>query len=312
MDDSYYGTWRIASRKSSLSIIQVKEVIQEISNRVRGPIKYDVITTTTKGDIIRDKKIHELGQTGVFTKEVNQLVLDGKADIAVHSLKDLPSELEEDLEIAFVSKREKPNDIIVSRNNDIPLPLESIGKEKKIGTSSYRRTLFIKNINNNTNIVPIRGNIDTRLKKLDDNVVDYIIIGLPGYKRLLKHKKISPHPIKVLSLQKMTPIPGQGFIAVVTRKNSVFYRKLKGVMDRVSHAIFKAERSFQTQLNLGCTMPVGGVAIPRKNNKMEFIAKAIDRNGENSILIRIVGEMSNPEKLGIQVSKKILEWLETV
>ena len=312
MDDSYYKTWKIASRRSLLSIIQVKEVIKEISSRLRRPIKYETITTTTKGDIIRDKKIHELGQTGVFTKEVNKLVIEDKADIAVHSLKDLPSQLEEELVIAYVSRREKPNDIIVARNSDIPLPLERIGKEKRIGTSSYRRTLFIKNINNNTNIVPIRGNIDTRLKKLDENIVDYLVIGLPGYRRLLKYKKISSHPIRVLSLQKMTPTPGQGFIAVITRKNSVFYRKLKGIIDKVSLVAFEAERSFQSQLNLGCTMPVGGIAIPRKNRKLEFIAKATDRRGMSSILIRIVGEMSNPQKLGIQASKKIIEWLETV
>ncbi len=297
----------IAARPSVLSIKQVEIAVNYIKQYIPN-FRYKILKVRTKGDLIKDRPLHLIGSKGIFEKEVNKAVLRGEADVAVHSLKDLPSEIDSRLEISLIIPRESPYDILVPRRDlKAPESLESLERGKVVGTSSVRRYALIKYYNPLVIVKNIRGNVDTRLRKLDNHLYDYIVIAEVALTRL----GIS-RPYLRLPLEKFVPSPGQGFIAIVSLKNSKISRILKKLNKRLSWYEMLAERSFLKHSRAGCNVPLGGVAINYGTSMIKFIAAILSPDGNKGIWIKVKGDLSKAENVGKEAGELIYSLYDKV
>lgn len=238
---------RIGTRKSKLALIQTNIVAESIK-KADSSVICEIVEITTEGDKNLEKKLTEFGGKGAFTGELEKALIEGKIDIAVHSGKDLPIEEGEGLEIYAVPKRENPADVIVTMKG------KRLNENSVLGTGSVRRQLQLK-----YKTKSIRGNVETRLLKMEKGEYDGVVLAYAGLKRLglLNEEK---YDYKIMDTDEMYPAPCQGIIAVECRKDS----KFKYILDRINHEdtyiCFCAERCFVTELGLGCQMPVGAYA----------------------------------------------------
>ncbi len=291
---------RVATRGSRLSLIQTELALREI----RGVIpdsKFEIIKVKTKGDVIKDKPLYKIGVKGVFEKEVNKKVLDGEADIAVHSMKDIPSELDPELEIVYIPDRGPVNDVLIHRSGE-PISIFDLASGSVVGTSSIRRRAQIKFLRDDLIVEDIRGNVDTRVRKLFDGEYDAIVLAEAGIQRLDLNIKYSRLPIKPF-----TPAPGQGFIAVVAKKDSELASILKNNVSPANWASANAEREFIKAIGAGCRVPIGGTCLYR-DGKLIFIACAISRDGSEAHWIIESSSVNEYKELGRQVGFKIREF----
>jgi hydroxymethylbilane synthase len=295
---------RIATRGSKLSLIQTR-IVMDMIRRVEPNVQFDIVIVRTTGDIIQDKPLYAIGVKGIFEKEVNLALLRNEADIAVHSLKDLPSELSPGLVIAGFSPRDPPYDVLVTRSED-PWSLSSLPSGARVGTSSVRRRAFLLNARPDLTIDVIRGNVDTRINKLINGQYDAIVIAEAGLVRLIqdvgklgiRYERIPPDVLP--------PAPGQGIIAVVVReKDTDLVDLLKRASDPRARIEALAERAFLRSVGGGCHVPVGGVAIYDGHN-LEFIAGIADIDGRRKRIIRVLGSPDNPENVGIKAANELL------
>jgi len=245
---------RAAARSSLLSRIQVERVKDYLAQHIPG-VKLVHVPVKTRGDIVRDKPIAEIGGVGVFEKEVNKLVLEGGADVAVHSMKDLPSRIDPRLEIVMAPPRGPVQDSLVPRRGLDPVDPTVMPQGTIIATGSPRRVGMLKKVNPGLVFKGIRGNLDTRLRKLDDGYADYLVAAEAGLERLGVER-----PRLVLDAKKYLPSPGQGIIAVVALKDSPIAGLLKQVSHRRTHVEMLAEREFLKTMDTGCSTPIAGYA----------------------------------------------------
>ena len=284
---------RVAARPSPLSLKQVYIAMSFIKSKIPD-LDYEIVKVKSKGDVVRDRPIYLIGSKGVFEKEVNLAVLRGEADIAIHSLKDLPSKMDPRLEIVLVPPRGSPHDALVpSRNHNPPVNISSIPSKSIIGTSSVRRKALLLHYNSNLIIKDIRGNVDTRLRKLDEEKYDYIVIAEIALKRLNIKR-----PYYRIPLETFPPSPGQGFIAVVTISDSKLAKVLSRLNNKVDWNVMLAERSFLLHSNAGCGTPLGGVAVPYGNDMLKFIGVVLSPNGKKALWIKLKGDLKNAKKIG--------------
>ncbi len=262
-------------------------------------IKLDKVTT--KGD--RDKRpFYVIKQTGVFEKEVNERLLRYKADFAVHSLKDLHAGISDKLVIACIPKRERPNDVFInSINNDKIHQLEA---GSIIGTSSIRRAIQIRTKYPKLRVKSIRGNIETRIDKSKENHYSGIILAEAGIERLGMKNQITQR----LSIQNFTPVPGQGALAIVCRKDDKDLLKLlKRIEHKNSHKEIQAERSLTESIGAGCTVPMGALAILKnKDRLMTLFAVVYSLDGRKSIKVKKQYNAAYPRKLGQMVAEVLI------
>ncbi len=289
----------VATRGSQLSLAQVKEIMDYLSARLNTKVEYEPVIVKSLGDVIQDRPLRDLGVKGIFEKEVNRAVLEGKADVAVHSMKDLPSELTGGLEIALVPPRQAPNDSLVFAKSPVS-SLEEISKGAVVGTSSIRRKAFLLHYNDGVIVKPIRGNVDTRLKKLNADEVDYIILAEAGLRRL----GLNP-PRLVLPVEVFPPEPAQGLLAVVAPRDSPIYRHLVSASDPLASRMAVAEREFVKAIGAGCHVPIGGVAIPYGAGGLMFIAASASEDGSKMNIVRVKGSLSDAEKLGAEAAERL-------
>lgn len=206
---------------------------------------------TTKGDKILDAPLSKIGGKGLFTKEIENAILNGEVDIAVHSLKDMPTELPQNLEIAVITKRLDSGDAFVSDKYE---SFEKLPKNAKIGTSSLRRKAQLLHIREDLQVFDLRGNVETRLKKMKDENFDAVILAVAGLKRLGFKDKIK----EIISKDLMLPAVGQGALAVETRKNDGEIKEIIGFLnDNETKIATSAERAFLKRVEGGCQVPVG-------------------------------------------------------
>ncbi len=285
---------KIATRGSKLSLIQTKIAIKYIKKAIPNaePI---IIPIKTKGDVHQDKPLYEVGEKGLFEKEVNNAILSGKADIAIHSMKDLPSKIDPRLEIALIPPRDPPYDVFVSRKEFLD-PFNLPGGTV-IGTSSMRRRALILHYNPNAKVKPIRGNVDTRLEKLEQGLYDAIILAEAGLLRLGVRKNYVRLP-----LDKFTPAPCQGLLAVVTLADSELAKKLAKASDPIALREATAERAFLETVMGGCHIPLGGVTI-HFASRLIFNAVIASPDGSSVIMIRLKKDLEKPRELGIEVGE---------
>ena len=300
---------KIGTRSSKLALKQTKIVIKKLENlpQIRKKFSFKIIKVKTKGDIDKSKTLHS-GYKGFFTKKIDDLLLKKKIDLAVHSAKDIPSKIGNNISIAAFLKREDPRDILLTNKN---YTFDTLPQNLTIGTSSIRRKTQIHNIRPDLKIEYMRGNVETRIRKLKTNKYDAIILALAGLKRLgLSYKNKN-----VLNISKFIPSGGQGAIAVTVRKkDSVINKLIKNINNNKTETEVKTERKFLEKINADCDSPVGAyakiinnyvffsVTVPSKNGM--FVYKSRTKFNKSEILaVRVANILK--KKLGKNFLKKI-------
>ncbi|MBL7001745.1 MAG: hydroxymethylbilane synthase [Nitrosopumilus sp.] len=287
----------VGARGSQLSVAQTNWVIIELK-KVNPDSKYDIKTITTKGDT-DSRPLFTIDQKGIFEKEIDRAVAQKEIDFAVHSLKDVPSEIDDSLIIACIPKREAVNDVFISSDDST---LETIKKGAVIGTSSLRRAVQVSRKRPDVIVKPIRGNIETRISKVSGENYDAVVLAQAGITRLGVDVKYHP-----LSIDDFSPSPGQGAIAIVARKDdSQTISMLKKIEDVNSRLEIEAERALSDYVDSGCRFPVGAYA---KSNGSEMILSvvAFSVDGKKYLQVTKTGEKNNPESLGKSAGEELRE-----
>ena len=280
--------YKIGTRGSQLSVAQTNWVVDELK-KVNPDSEYEIITIKTKGDT-DSRPLFTIDQKGIFEKEIDKAVADKEVDFAVHSLKDVPSDLPEDLTLACIPKRETVNDVIISKDGS---NLDSIISEGVVGTSSLRRAVQIMRKRPDLKVKPIRGNIETRIRKVSDDDYDAIVLAQAGITRLGIDVKYSK-----LSTDDFSPSPGQGALAIVARADdSQTIEMLKKIEDSQSRIEIEAERALSNYVDSGCRFPVGAYAKANgEDMTLKVVAFSVD--GKKSMTVEKTGPKNNPQELG--------------
>ena len=288
----------IGTRSSKLALWQADYV--EAKLRERYPELHVVQKRmTTKGDRVLDAPLAKIGGKGLFTKELEQAMLEGEIDIAVHSLKDMPTELPEGLVLAAVTERFDPGDAVVSPRYQT---LTNLPQGAKVGTSSLRRRAQLLAKRPDLEIVSLRGNVNTRLKKLEEENFDAIILAVAGLKRLGFHDRIT----EVLPREICLPAVGQGALAIEARAADEATLSLIAFLDDVAtRAAARAERAFLARVEGGCQVPVGVYAEAADEAlEMEAVIASID--GERLYRKKKAGSALDAEKIGHALAEELL------
>ncbi|ADL19608.1 Porphobilinogen deaminase [Acidilobus saccharovorans 345-15] len=291
---------KVATRGSKLSLEQVVIAMRFLEQRLGERVEYEPVIVKTRGDVMQDRPLFSIGVKGVFEKEVNRAVLNGEADVAVHSMKDLPSQLEEDLEIAMVPPREVPNDsLVIGAGSPEVTGVEDVPSGLSVGTSSVRRIAFLRHYNRNVITKVVRGNVDTRIAKLNRGEVNYLLMAEAGLRRLnIPQKRV------MLPLDKFPPEPGQGIIAVVAPSSSPLFDLLRRASDEVTYAMAMAERKFVELIGAGCHTPIGAVSI-LEGGRLAMIAAAASPDGEVMNFARASGSLGEPERIARELVENL-------
>ncbi len=288
----------VGSRGSRLSLAQTNTVLSLLNSKYKS-LEFDIITIKTKGDIDA-KPLYTIDGKGVFEKEVDLAVLNGEVHFAVHSMKDVPSDLHEDLTIASVPKRDSPYDVLLSNGN---LRLDELKSDSVVGTSSLRRLVQLKMLRDDLIIKPIRGNVESRIAKMHRNEFDALVLAEAGLARLGLSYMIAER----LSIDKMLPAAGQGALAVVSRKDSHdIIDMLKSIEERRSRREIDAERALLEHINAGCRMPLGALALS-SDERLELHAAIFSYSGNHVIRVSLSASIDDAEILGAKVADHLIE-----
>jgi hydroxymethylbilane synthase len=288
----------IGARGSKLSLAYVSKVKKLILQSSKN-IDIQVKTIKTSGDIHQNIKLSEIGGKKLFCKEIEENLLDNKIDIAVHSLKDIETEENKKLMIGAFVKRNDPRDILVSNKIN---KFSELSDGVVIGSSSRRRELQLKKINKNIKIKNIRGNIDTRIQKLEEKELDAVILAAAGIKSLNLENKIS----LIFETNKILPAAGQGIIAVQCRKNdNLIIDIIKTINDKDTNLCATAERKMLQTLGGDCDTAIGGLAEINDNN-LKLTAELFSDSGYESFNYELTGPKTDAYNIGEAVGQKLL------
>jgi hydroxymethylbilane synthase len=290
---------RIATRKSPLALWQAEEVSARLRALHPG-LSVELVKLTTQGDKILDSPLSKVGGKGLFTKELEQSLLAGEADIAVHSMKDVPVEVEAGLEVAVILERADPFDAFVSNRFS---RFDEIAEDSHIGTSSLRRQAQLLTRFPKLKITSLRGNVGTRLQKLDDGRYDAVILAAAGLERLGLAGRIRERISPEISL----PAIGQGAIGIESRRHDAAVARLIQPLNHAVTAIcVQAERSLNRRLNGGCQVPIAGFA-ELKDNQLRLRGRVIDPAGGRLIKSELSGPAQEAETIGLKVAEALLQ-----
>lgn len=289
----------LGSRGSRLALAQAKWVKAALERDCHDTtVSVEIIKT--RGDRIQDVPLAKIGGKGLFTKEIEEALLDGRIDAAVHSMKDLPTELPEGLTVGAVPVREEPNDVLVSVSG---YDLTTVPSGAVIGTSSLRRRAQLLSARPDLTIVDLRGNLDTRVRRVQSGEVDAAALAAAGLLRL----GIDSIRVEKLSFEQMVPAVGQGALAVEARAGDT---PVLGVVAKLSHAptlaAVTAERALLAQLGGGCQVPLGALAQATDDGVLQLEACVCTPDGRRCIRAKQSGSVSNPEALGVSVADALL------
>ena len=285
----------IATRKSKLAQVQADKVMSLIKEKLNLDSKK--LLVVTEGDKRLDVTLDKIGGKGLFVKEIEYALLNKEAHAAVHSMKDVPFQMPEGFELVAIPEREDIRDVFVSRDNTSFYDLK---EGAVIGTSSIRRAAMLKEIRKDIKIVPIRGNVQTRLEKMEKENMDGIILAAAGLKRLGLEEIITDYFDPKIFL----PAIGQGALGIEVLANSEYSNILKKLDNKEVRLTVEAERSFMRELNGGCHSVIG-VYSEIKNNDLYMIGTFDIGNG-NIVKKDIIGNKEDNIKLGVELAKKIL------
>lgn len=289
---------RIATRKSPLALWQAHYVSDQLKHH-HPDLKIELVTMTTQGDKILDTPLAKVGGKGLFVKELETGMLEGKADIAVHSMKDVPVEFPSGLHLGVICEREDPRDAFVSNNFKT---LEELPQGARLGTSSLRRQSQIGALRPDLKIIDLRGNVNTRLKKLDDGEYDAIILAAAGLKRLEFDDRIT----QFIGTDVCLPAIGQGAVGIECRSDDARVNNLIAPLnDNKTQIRVLAERAMNARLEGGCQVPIAGYAeYDRGIVLLRGLVGQVD--GKNIIRGEIAGPPENAEELGTVLAEDLL------
>jgi hydroxymethylbilane synthase len=291
---------RIGTRGSPLALIQAHEARDRLMAAHGLPeTAFAIVTIRTSGDRIQDRSLAEAGGKGLFTKEIEEALLSGTIDLAVHSMKDMPTVLPDGLEIASILPREDARDAFVS----LKWPsLAAMPAGAVVGTSSLRRAAQVRRLRPDLTVVPFRGNVETRLRKLADGVAEATLLAVSGLNRLGMEDRITS-PVDVAH---MLPAVAQGAIGIEVRSGDV---RIKALLPAISDAdtalCLAAERAFLARLEGSCRTPIAGYAT-RKGDSLSLAGQILTPDGAQSFERRMEGPSSEAEELGIALAEALL------
>ncbi|MCB9209201.1 MAG: hydroxymethylbilane synthase [Ignavibacteriales bacterium] len=285
----------IGSRGSDLALWQANFVKRELEKANKG-LKVEINIIKTKGDKILDVALSKIGDKGLFTKELEVKLLNDEIDIAVHSLKDLQTELPKGLKLACVTKRHPVEDVIIAKKKKITV--DKLTQGATVATGSLRRRSQLKHLRPDLNIVELRGNVPTRIQKYLDSDWDAIILARAGVERL----KLSKHISSIIDKEVMLPAVGQGALGIEIKSTNNFAEQvIKSIHDENTFAAATAERAFLKKLEGGCQIPIGAFAEVRKNG-LYLTGLVATVEGDITLRKTLRGSKKEAEKLGKQLA----------
>lgn len=288
----------IGTRTSDLALWQANFVKNELE-KANKSIKVKLKLIKTKGDKILDAALSKIGDKGLFTKELELALLSGEIDIAVHSLKDLQTDIPKGLKLAVVTKRHEVHDVLIARKKK--MTIEKLPEGATVATGSLRRRSQLKHLRPDINVVELRGNVPTRIKKFEKSKWDAIILARAGVERL----KLKKHISSIIDCNQMLPAVGQGALGIETATKNIFAQEIVQVLhDKNTFAAVSAERALLKELEGGCQVPIGAFAEVRSNGLyLDAVVGAID--GSITYRTQQRGSKANAIKLGKDVARSL-------
>lgn len=288
----------IASRESRLAMWQANHIKNLLE---QNDFEIDIVSMVTEGDRRLDVTLNEIGGKGLFIKELEQALLDGHADLAVHSMKDVPMDLDNRFKIVAITEREDVRDAFVSNNYD---SLETLPEGSRVGTSSLRRQSQILKRFPKLQVLPLRGNLDTRLRKLDDGEYDAIILAAAGLKRLDLAQRIK----SFIDPSIIIPAPGQGSLGIeILRAREDLIEALGPLTHIDSTVSVMAERAFSRRMGGSCRLPIAAYAQITPNQTFKMNTMIAMPDGSGMIAAKCNGPWKKLEELGVQTAEAILK-----
>lgn len=285
---------RVGTRGSALALAQAEAIRRAISSVITHR-NFELVPITTSGDRI-EGPLPSIGGKGLFTKDIEDALASGKIDMAVHSAKDLPAYSPEGIMLGAIPKREDPRDALLTRTG---APLASLAPGTTFGTSSLRRAAQLRALGRGFVPTPLRGNVDTRLRKLTDGEVQALVVALAGLKRLNRADRV----VEILPINLMLPAPGQGALAVQCRASDKNMRNaIAQLEDVTSRKAFEAERSFMLSLGGDCNLPLGALA-EADGERIRLRGLVASPDGKRIVTDQIEGD--DPEKAGVELAERL-------
>ncbi|MCX6344680.1 MAG: hydroxymethylbilane synthase [Armatimonadetes bacterium] len=287
----------VGSRGSQLALTQTNVVINDLQ-ALHPDVSCRVQVIKTRGDKILDVPLAKIGDKGLFVKEIEEALIAGEVEFAIHSAKDLPSEMPEELFVAAFPCRVNPSDVLVSRKGRLSeLPAGAV-----IGTSSLRRKAQILRSRPDFVIKDLRGNLDTRLRKLEEGLYDAVILAYAGMLRLGLQDKIT----EILSFEICLPAAAQGALAIQCRKDSPVAELIASLDDPATRACVAAERAMLFKLGAGCQTPVAALANIVNGDQIELRAMVASLDGSDTVWKSALGNIEAPEEIGCALADEFL------
>ncbi|WP_296702464.1 hydroxymethylbilane synthase [Algoriphagus sp.] len=289
---------KIGTRGSKLALWQayhVEELLQ------KSGLKTEIVIIDTKGDQVLDVSISKIGSKGVFTQELEDQLQDGRIDIAVHSAKDMQSNLPAGFEIIAFTERETENDVIVSHKKDVDL--SDVTKSLILGTSSTRRVATLKHFYPHIKTVEVRGNLQTRIRKMEEGLCDALLLAYAGVHRMGYDDMI----VEKLKLEEFTPAVGQGSVAIevsTSLDEKVKDQIIKACNHSNTEIKLRAERAYLRVLEGGCSIPVFALANIIEN-QVSLVGGIVSLDGEKRISVEVRGDVNNPELVGEKLAAEV-------
>jgi hydroxymethylbilane synthase len=290
---------RIGTRGSPLALVQARAVQARLAAALSVVVEaIEIVTIRTSGDAIQDRPLADVGGKGLFTKEIEEALLDGRIDLAVHSTKDMPTFSQPGLMLTACLEREDPRDVFISHK---ARSLAELPQGATLGTASQRRQAIAKRMRPDLNVVPLRGNVGTRLRKLEAGEVDATLLALAGLKRL----DLVQHATKIMSVDEFLPAVGQGAIGIEARANDA---RVRDILARIDHADTSAaitcERAFLAVLDGTCKTPIGGHATI-SGDTVEFRGLIARPDGSAAHDIAGTGHRKDAAAIGAEAGREL-------
>ena len=290
---------RIGTRGSPLALVQAHMVQAQIAAALGAPKEaIELVVIRTSGDRIQDRPLSEVGGKGLFTKEIEEALLDGRVDLAVHSSKDMPTMSQPGLALTACLEREDPRDAFISHKAKT---LQDLPQGATLGTASLRRQAVAKRLRPDLTVVPLRGNVETRLRKLDEGEADATLLALAGLKRL----GLTQHATAIMSVDEFLPAVGQGAIGLEARADDARTRE---ALARINHAptftALACERAFLAELDGSCKTPIAGHAVIA-NDSVHFRGLIARPDGKAAHDITGNGHVGNAAAIGAEAAREL-------
>ena len=293
----------VGTRGSNLALVQTNWVVDQLKKENPG-VEFEVKIIKTKGDLIKDLPLDKIGDKGLFVKEIEKSLLDGEIDMAVHSMKDMPSYLPEGLKFAHSPKREDPRDALIFKEGY--KSLDDLPQGARIGTGSKRRKYQLLKHRPDLEIVPIRGNIETRIKKIETENLDGVVLAASGLRRAGLEEKIDYY----IPTDIMLPAPAQGILALEIREDDKETEKIiDSIKDNITKVQIDAERGFLIGVNGSCHIPMGAYCEV-DGEKITLTGLYGDGDGKKIVIQSKEGTLADAQKIGYELAKSVLKEYE--